>query len=84
MAGPNPAMPASTKTSHRAATAAFWWAAFTCNRRSVYKAFTVGLGLWAAFLLADEVCIAYAVEATHFRLLLAQMVTLLLIEFVRD
>jgi hypothetical protein len=67
-----------------AGTAAFWWAAFTYNRRSVYAAFTIGLGLWAAFILADEVCLAYLVEATHIRLLVAQLVTLLVIESVQE
>jgi hypothetical protein len=67
-----------------AAAASFWWAAFAYNRRSVYIAFTVGLGLWAGFLLADEICIAYSVEGTHLRLLVAQLVTLLVIELVRD
>jgi hypothetical protein len=40
------------------------------------------LGLWAAFLVADEVFIAYAVEATHLRLLTAQLATLLAVELL--
>jgi hypothetical protein len=67
-----------------AAAASFWWAALAYNRRSSYAAFTIGLGLWAAFLLADEICIVYAVEGTHLRLLVAQLVTLLVIDLVRD
>jgi hypothetical protein len=47
-------------------------------------AFAVSLGLWAAFLLADEVLIAYAVEATHLRLFTAQLVTLLAVELLPD
>jgi hypothetical protein len=35
--------------------------------------------LWAAFVLADEVLIAYSVEATHLRLFAAQLLTLLAI-----
>ncbi len=67
------------------AAASFWWAVFAYanDNRPAYVAFTVGVGLWAAFLIADEVCIAYTVEATHFRLLIAQMLTLLVIELVR-
>jgi hypothetical protein len=69
-----------------AATAAFWWATFAYsndNRRPVYLAFTVALTLWMAFLLADEVCIAYQVEGTHLRLFIAQLGSLLVIELVR-
>ncbi len=54
------------------------------GRRTLYAAFTVGLGLWAAFLLADEVCIAYAVEGTHLRLFTAQLATLLAIELLPE
>jgi hypothetical protein len=32
------------------------------DRRVLYAAFTAGIGLWAALLVADELCIAYAVE----------------------
>jgi hypothetical protein len=35
------------------------------------------LALWAAFLVADEVFVAYAVEGAHLRLFIAQLVTLL-------
>ena len=69
-----------------AATLAFWWAAFAYsnNRRPVYLAFTIGLGLWAGFIIADEICIAYQVEGTHFRLFIAQSVSLLVIELIRE
>jgi hypothetical protein len=67
-----------------AAAASFWWAAFAYNRRSIYAAFTVGLALWAAFLLADEIFITYPVAATHLRLFIAQLVTLLVIELVQE
>ncbi len=64
------------------ATVLFWLA---CGwRRWRYPAFTAGLGLWLAFLVADEICIAYAVEATHLRLLIAQLLTLLALELVPD
>jgi hypothetical protein len=51
--------------------------------RLVYAAFTASLGLWAAFLLADEVFIAYPVAGTHWRLFTAQLVTLLTVESFR-
>jgi hypothetical protein len=52
------------------------------GRRVLYAAFTAGLTLWAAFLAADEVCIAYAAEGTHLRLFTAQLATLLAVELL--
>jgi hypothetical protein len=65
----------------------FWlaWAGYrggARGRRAVYAAFTASMGLWAAFLIADEICIAYPVEATHLRLLTAQLASLLAIELL--
>src|SRR3954451_14418123 len=37
----------------------FWRAAMTLGRRALYPAFTVSLLLWAAFLVSDELFIAY-------------------------
>jgi hypothetical protein len=54
------------------------------GRRTLYLAFTVSLLLWGAFLLADEVFIAYAVAGTHLRLFTAQLVTLLAIELLPE
>ena len=45
----------------------------------LYPAFLAGLMLWAAFLLADELLIAYAVEAAHLRLFTAQLASMLAI-----
>jgi hypothetical protein len=66
------------------ATLLFWlaFAGGPSRRRTLYAAFTAGLTLWGAFLVADEVCIAYPVEGTHLRLLTAQLVTLLAIELL--
>jgi hypothetical protein len=52
--------------------------------RTLYAAFTVSLGLWAAFLVADEIFIAYPVEATHLRLFIAQLATLLAVELLPE
>jgi hypothetical protein len=49
-----------------------------------YAAFAAGLSLWAAFALADEVFVAYAVEATHWRLFTAQLATLLAVELLPE
>jgi hypothetical protein len=47
-----------------------------------HAAFATGLGLWAAFLLADEAFVAYALEGTHLRLFTAQLATLLAVELL--
>src|SRR5262245_41918048 len=52
--------------------------------RLLYAAFTAGLILWGAFLIADEVFIAYPVSATHLRLFTAQLATLLAIELLPE
>src|SRR5262249_12232789 len=54
------------------------------RRRALYAALTVGLSLWGAFLLADELFIAYAVEGVHWRLFTAQLATLLAIELLPE
>lgn len=59
-----------------------WWETrdrLVKKARFLYPAFSVSLLLWAAFLLADEMLIAYAVAATHLRLFTAQLATLLAI-----
>jgi hypothetical protein len=49
--------------------------------RPLDRAFAVAAGLFAAFVLADELLIAFAtgLEATHFRILVALLATLLVI-----
>ncbi len=47
------------------------------RRPAVTLAFAVSLALWAAFILADEALIAYATEAVHMRLFVAELVSLL-------
>jgi hypothetical protein len=58
-----------------------WW---EYRGRMLYPAFGVGLSLWAAFILADEVFIAYTVEATHWHLFIAQLATLLAVELLPE
>jgi hypothetical protein len=67
----------------------FWWAGCTfrgrnSGRKIVYQAFTASLLLWGAFLVADEVCIAYSLESTHLRLFIAHLLTLLAIELLPE
>jgi len=54
------------------------------GRQTLYRAFLCGLTLWGAFLIADEVCIAYAVTGAHLRLFIAQLMTLVAIEVLPD
>lgn len=74
-----------------AAAAVLFWLACCCFRGRrrpgaslVYSAFTTSLGLWGAFMIADEICIAYSVEAAHVRLLTAQLATLLVLELLPE
>jgi hypothetical protein len=72
------------------ATVLFWlaWRRFRGkdpeSRAVLHLAFTAGLSLWLALLIADEVFIAYAVAASHFRLFTAQLLTLLVIELLPE
>jgi len=47
-------------------------------------AFAVTLALCAAFLLTDELFVAYSMEAVHIRLLIAQLATLLAAQLLPD
>jgi hypothetical protein len=67
----------------------FWRASWLIGvertgQRAVRWAFIAAFTLWGAFLIADEICAAYAVEATHVRVFTAQMVTLLVLECLLD
>jgi hypothetical protein len=72
-----------------AAAVLFWRAAWgfrgrSSARQAVYLAFTASLLLWGAFLVADEVFIAYPLEGTHLRLFVAQLVTLLAVDLLPE
>jgi hypothetical protein len=67
----------------------FWWTGWSfrgrgSGRNALYLAFTTSMLLWAAFLVADEVFIAYALEGTHLRLFIAQLMTLLAVELLPE
>jgi hypothetical protein len=78
----------------QAAAAGLFWRAFRRFRfvepvglAAVYAAFTASLGLWMAFILADEFFIAYEVaglEATHVRLFTAQLASLLVLRLLPE
>jgi len=68
-----------------AVAASLFWRAFIFGRCSVagepvYSAFGCGLALWGSMMLADEILITYDLEASHVRLLIAQLASLLLWE----
>jgi len=57
------------------------------DRRSapaVYRAFAVALGLFGAFMIADEIFIAYPVEGTHLRIFVTLLVSLLAVCLLPD
>jgi hypothetical protein len=67
----------------------FWRAGWifrgrSSGREAVYFAITVSLLLWGAFLVADEVFVAYGAAGTHLRLFVAHLVTLLAIELLPE
>jgi hypothetical protein len=67
-----------------AVAAALFWRAWAVRGEAIATAFIVGLALWAAFTLADEVFIAYPLEAVHLRLFAAQLLSLLAIRLLPD
>jgi hypothetical protein len=67
----------------------FWLAGWrfrgrSSTRKAEYLAFTTSLLLWCAFLVADEVFIAYPLESTHLRLFVVHLVTLLAVELLPE
>jgi hypothetical protein len=68
-----------------AAALLFWLALLKFRgKRPLHAAFATSLLLWGAFLIADEVFIAYAVAAAHWRLFTAQFATLLAVELLPE
>jgi hypothetical protein len=51
---------------------------------AVNRAFAVALGLFAAFMVADEIFIAYPVENTHMRIFVTLLVSLLALRLLPD
>ncbi|WP_020599297.1 hypothetical protein [Spirosoma panaciterrae] len=69
--------------------AIYFWKAFRAVTRqtltqtaSIHQAFGITIGLWAAFILADEVFLAYllgGLATTHYLLLLSELASFILI-----
>ena len=68
----------------------FWFAfsAFQGVHRpggnTLYPAFLVSLALWAAFIVVDEIFLAYETEDTHLRVFTAQAISLLVLTLVPE
>lgn len=50
----------------------------------LYAAFLVSLALWAAFIVADEIFLAYETEDTHLRVFTAQAISLLVLALLPE
>ena len=50
----------------------------------IYPAFTVSLALWAAFMIADEILIAYEIEQVHRTLFGLELISLLALRLLPD
>ena len=61
-----------------------FWRAWAAGGRGGVIAFVVGLALWATFALADEIFLAYSVEAVHLRLFGLQLVSVLALRLLPE
>jgi hypothetical protein len=68
-----------------------WWYAFSVFQglhrpglSVLHTACGLSLALWAAFLVADEIFLAYDAEATHMRIFSAQLLSLLVFHGLPD
>ena len=67
-----------------ALAAVLFWRAWASGGAAISTAFVVALALSAAFTLADEIFIAYALEAAHLRVLGLQLLSLLALQLLPD
>ena len=67
-----------------AVAAGLFWRAWLAGGRGGVVAFTVSLALWAAFVLADEIFVAYTMESAHLRLFGAQLLSVLALRLLPD
>ena len=64
--------------------AVMFWRAWAGRGRGGLAAFTVGLALWAAFILADEIFIAHSLVPVHIRLFSLQLLSVLALRLLPD
>jgi hypothetical protein len=67
-----------------ALAAILFWRAWLAGGRGGIAAFTTALALSAAFVLADEVFLAYQIEAAHLRLFAVQLLSVLALRLLPD
>jgi hypothetical protein len=67
-----------------ALAAGLFWRAWVAGGRGGVAAFTVGLALWAAFVLADELFVAHTVAPVHMRLFGLQLLSVLALRLLPD
>lgn len=68
-----------------ALAAVFFWRAWTSRvRRVTHIAFTLGLGLWGVFVMADEIFVTYTLSPTHLRLFGLQLLCLIGLRLLPD
>ena len=81
----NPLLLAGVIAWQGLAAVLFWRAARDGRRESLGPPFVVSIALWAVFVLLDELLLIFetGAEATHLRLLIAQLVTLVFIRLDR-
>src|SRR5262249_53007320 len=74
----NPILLAGVIAWQALAAVLFWRAARADGKVSLGPSFAVGVSLWAVFILLDEALLIFetGAEATHLRLLIAQLLTL--------
>jgi hypothetical protein len=77
----NPTLLAGVVAWQLLAAVLLWRAAREPDGRWLGPAFVMSIGLWAVFILLDEVLLIFetGAEATHLRLLIAQLLTLVLL-----
>jgi len=77
----NPVLLASVIAWQGLAAVLFWQAARTGVKAELGPPFAVGISLWGVFIILDEVLLIFetGAEATHLRLLIAQLLSLVLL-----
>ena len=68
----------------QAVAGVLFWRAWAAGGRGGVSAFTVSLALWAVFVLADEIFLAYTIEGTHLRLFAVQLLSVLALRLLPD
>jgi hypothetical protein len=67
-----------------ALAAVLFWRAWAASGRGGLIAFIVSLALWAVFILADEVFLAYQLEPAHMRIFGLQLISVLALRLLPE